>query len=395
MRRFAALVLLLFAAPQAVSLEGRWRAVLDLAGGTLPFELSVERAGGRLVATICNGPACETAAELAVRDDSAVFDIADYAATISAIRRGDSLVGMYRNVGNRGPRAIPFRASRGAWPRTRAPAALLGSWDATFITDGRKSPRVFEFRNGAEGLEAAYLANSGDYGLFWGGAVGDSFHVARFDGTFVFLLEGRLDGDTLRGIFHAGLRTETPYTAVRSSGAPHLVAPTALTAADTVHPFRFAFPDLTGKPVTPDDPRLKGKVLLVDIFGTWCSSCHEAMPDLLDLYRLYHGRGLEIVGLGYEVSADSAEANRLIRRFRDKYGIPWPLLRAGINVVEETAATLPQLSGFTAYPTTLFVGRDGRIRQVYAGFRGPAAGAQHTRQVEDYRRLIESLLAER
>ena len=162
-----------------------------------------------------------------------------------------------------------------------------------------------------------------------------------------------------------------------------------------MHPFRFAFPDLTGKPVTPADPRLKGKVLLVDIFGTWCSSCHEAMPDLLALYRTYHARGLEIVGLGYEVSADSAEANRLIRRFRDKYRIPWILLHAGLNVVEETAATLPQLSGFTAYPTTLFVGRDGRIRQVYAGFRGPASGAQHTRQVEDYRRLIESLLAER
>ena len=395
MRRLLALALLLHAAQAPAPLEGRWRTVLDLEGGTLPFEIRVERNGGRLLATICNGPACETEAEVTVHGNEATLDIADYAATITVTRRGDSLAGMYRNVGNRGPRAIPFRASRGGWPRTKAPTALLGSWDATFITDGRRSPRVFEFRNGTEGLEAAYLANSGDYGLFWGGAAGDSFHVARFDGTFVFLLEGRLDGDTLRGVFHAGLRTQTPYVAVRSTGAPHLVSPTALTAADTVQPFRFAFPDLSGQPVTPDDPRLKGKVLLVDIFGTWCSSCHEAMPDLLALYRTYHARGLEIVGLGYEVSADSAEANRLIRRFRDKYRIPWPLLRAGINVVEETAATLPQLNGFTAYPTTLFVGRDGRIRQVYAGFRGPASGAQHTRQLEDYRRIIESLLAER
>jgi thiol-disulfide isomerase/thioredoxin len=395
MRRLLPLALLLALTPQAAPLEGRWRAVLDLEGGTLPFEIRIEPAGGRLLATICNGPACETVAQVSARGDSATLDIADYAAMISLTRRGDSLVGMYRNVGNRGPRAIPFRASRGSWPRSTAPAALLGSWDATFVTDGRRSPRVFEFRNGSEGLEAAYLANSGDYGLFWGGARGDSFHVARFDGTFVFLLEGRLDGDTLRGVFHAGLRTQTPWTATRSTGAPHLVAPTALTGADTLHPFRFAFPDLQGKVVTPDDPRLKGKALLVDIFGTWCSSCHEAMPDLLALYRDYHGRGLEIVGLGYEVSADSAEANRLIRRFRDKYGIRWLLLRAGINVVEETAATLPQLNGFTAYPTTLFVGRDGRIRQVYAGFRGPATGAQHARQIEDYRRIIEALLAER
>ena len=382
---------------QEPPLEGRWRGALDLAAAVLPFELRVFREGGALVAELCNGPRCDTRAGVLRRGDSVLFDIADYAATITALPRGDSLVGMYRNVGNRGPRAIPFRASRGRWPRQNAAPPLLGSWDAWFLSVGRRSPRVFEFRNGSEGLEAAYLANSGDYGLFWGGgtAQGDSFHVGRFDGTFVFLLEGRLDGDTLRGIFHAGLRTQTPYVATRSSGKPHLVTATELTSADTVNPFRFAFPDLEGKLVSQNDARFAGKVVLIDIFGSWCTSCHEAMPDLLDLYRRYHARGLELLGFGYEVSSDSAEANRLIRRFRDKYAIPWPLLRAGINVVEETAATLPQLKGFTAYPTTIFLGKDGRIRQVYAGFRGPAAGAQHTRQLEDYRSIIERLLAER
>jgi thiol-disulfide isomerase/thioredoxin len=381
-------------AVQAPDVTGSWRAVLDLAGGPLRFELRASRAGGKTIAKLCNGPSCADEAAVSAQGDSVIFDIADYAATITAARRGDSLTGMYRNVGNRGPRAIPFRASRGRWPRTTAPAGLLGSWDATFVTDGRKSPRVFQFRNGSEGLEAAYLANSGDYGLFWGGAARDSFHVAHFDGTFVFLITGRLDGDTLRGTFHAGLRTQTPFTAVRSTGAPHLVAPTALTSADTVNPFQFSFPDLEGRIVTQDDPRFHGKVLLVDIFGTWCSTCHDALPTLTSLYREFQPRGLEIVGLGYEVSADSAEANPLIRRFRDKFGVTWPLLRAGINLVEETAATLPQLRGFTAYPTTLFIGRDGRIREVYAGFRGPAAGEQHERQVADFRRAIERLLAE-
>jgi thiol-disulfide isomerase/thioredoxin len=379
---------------QHPDVTGSWRAVLDLAGGPLRFELRASEAGGKTIAKLCNGPSCADEAVVRVQRDSVIFDIADYAATIAAARRGDSLTGVYRNVGNRGPRSIPFRASRGRWPRTTAPAALLGSWDATFVTDGRKSPRVFQFRNGSEGIEAAYVANSGDYGLFWGGAARDSFHVAHFDGTFVYLITGRLDGDTLRGTFHAGLRTQTPFTAVRSTGAPHLVAPTALTSADTINPFQFSFPDLEGRIVTQDDPRFHGKVLLVDIFGTWCSTCHDALPTLTSLYREYQPRGLEIVGLGYEVSADSAEANPLIRRFRDKFGVTWPLLRAGINLVEETAATLPQLRGFTAYPTTLFIGRDGRIREVYAGFRGPAAGEQHERQVADFRRTIERLLAE-
>jgi thiol-disulfide isomerase/thioredoxin len=380
---------------QQQPLEGNWRAVLDLAGGPLPFEVRVTRGAAGLVAALCNGPLCDSRATVTQMGDSVIFDITDYAATIAVARRGDSLTGAYRNVGNRGPRTIPFRASRGHWPRSAAPASLLGSWDAWFIADGRRSPRVFEFRNGAEGLEATFLANSGDYGLFWGGAAGDSFHVARFDGTFVYLLVGRQDRDTLRGIFHAGPRTQTPFVAARSNGAPHLVAPTALTTADTQNPFRFSFPDLEGRQVSESDPRLKGKVLLVDIFGSWCSTCHDAMPDLLNFYRTYRTRGFEVVGFGYEVSGDSADANRQIRRFRDKFSVPWLLLRSGINVVEETAATLPQLRGFTAYPTTIFVGRDGRIRQVYAGFRGPASGAQHARQLADFRRIIEQLLEER
>jgi len=112
------------------------------------------------------------------------------------------------------------------------------------------------------------------------------------------------------------------------------------------------------------------------------------------LYHDYHARGFEILGLGYEVTGDTTSDNPQIRRFRDKFQIPWVLLHAGASVVEETAASLPQLHGFTAYPTTLFLGKDGRIRQVYAGFRGPATGAQHTKQISDYRDMIERLLRE-
>jgi len=380
--------------PQA-NLAGPWRAVLDQAGGPLRFALRLGGQPGAWTGVLCNGPECQPFSAIQPRGDSLVFEIADYDASITAVERGDSLFGFYRNVGNRGPRVIPFRAGRGTWPVEPASPALLGSWDATFMSDGRTSPRVITIRNGATGIEAAFIANSGDYGTFWGGAAtGDSLDIGHFDGTFVFRLTARLDGDTLRGVFHAGLRTQTRFTAVRSSDKRHLTPSTELTRADTTTPFRFAFPDLEGRVVTNADPRIQGKVVLVDIFGSWCSTCHDAAPTLVDLYREYHARGLEIIGLAYEVSGDSTLDNRLIRRFRDKFGITWPLLRAGINVVEATAATLPQLQGFTAYPTSLFLGRDGRIREVHAGFVGPAAGAQHARHVEELRTTIERLLRE-
>jgi thiol-disulfide isomerase/thioredoxin len=393
MKRLAwAATALLVLQPHPAPPSGSWRAVLDLAGGTLPFALEIARAKAGWEGAICNGRRCQPLSAVRVAGDSVTLEMADYAASISARLDRDSLIGTYRNVGNRGPRLIPFRAARGRWPVTPAPAALVGRWDATFFSDFGSSPRVFELRNGARGLEGTMISNTGDYGHFAGRVEGDSFALAHFDGSFVYLLTGARHGDTLRGVFHAGLRTQTPWIAVRSTGAPHLEAPTEITGADTTAPFRFAFPDLAGRLVTERDPRFQGKAVLVDIFGSWCPTCHDAAPDLVRLYRKYHGRGLEIVGLAYEVTGDTALDAGQVRRFREKFGIPFPLLLAGINDTESAAAPLPQLRGFTSFPTTVFLGRDGRVRRVHAGFYGPATGARHERMIREFEEEIERLL---
>jgi thiol-disulfide isomerase/thioredoxin len=380
------------AASAADSLAGPWRAVLDLAGGPLRFRLELSQTGPGLAGRLCNADACLPFSAVALSGDSLALDMADYAAAIQARVTGDSLTGFYHNVGNRGPRTIPFRAARGSWPVEPPPAALLGRWDAIFNPAERPSPRVIELRRTARGLEGTIISNSGDYGLFWGGAAADSFDLAHFDGSYVYRLTGSLSGDTLRGIFHAGLRSQTPFVAVRPTGRPHLTPPAEVVRADSTAPFRFAFPGVDGGMVTSDDARFRGKVVIVDIIGTWCPTCHDAAPLMVDLYRRYHDRGLEIVGLAYEVTGDTAVDGALVRRYRDKFGIEFPLLLAGINDAESPAATQPQLSGPIAFPTTIFLDRSGRVRRVHAGFYGPAAGAAHEALQREFRRIVEELL---
>jgi thiol-disulfide isomerase/thioredoxin len=269
----------------------------------------------------------------------------------------------------------------------------VGRWDANWLLDGRTSPRVLEFRDTPAGLEGTIISNTGDYGLFWGRAEADSFSMAHFDGSYVYMLTGQLAGDTLKGIFHAGLRTQTPFVAVRSTGRPHLRNPLEITQADT-GVFRFSFPDLDGRLVTEKDPRFQGKVLLVDIFGTWCPTCHDAAPVLTSLWRKYHARGLEIVGLAYEVTGDPVADGKQLRIFKAKFDVPYDLLLAGINDTQAAAATQSQLTGFTSFPTSIFIGRDGKVRKIHAGFYGPAMGAAHTNMVREFERTIEQLLAE-
>lgn len=374
--------------------EGAWRAVLDLAGGPLRFSVSLTRDGATLGGRLCNASSCERFTAVELRGDSLVLDLGDYAASIVARFHGDSLTGSYRNVGRRGPRTIPFRAARGDWPVEPGPDRLLGRWDAWYQGAVEATPRVLEFRNGGHGLEGTVISNSGDYGLFRGRALRDSFELAHFDGANVYLLTGEQSGDTLRGLFHAGLRTQTPFVATRSTGRPHLTPPSAVTRVDTTAPLQFTFPDLSGRPVSLGDPAYAGKVVLVDIFGTWCPACHDAAPVLGRFYREYHARGFEIIGLAFEVTGDPLQDGEMVRRFREKFSIPYTLLLGGASETDIVRELLPQLDGFTAFPTTLFVDRRGRVRRVHAGFYGPATGAQHPALVADFRREIEALLAE-
>lgn len=389
-----ALSLLLAQPTHAQDPAGRWRAQLDLAGGPLRFHVDVGTTP-TLTGTMCNGNRCDPFSSVErVGTDSLVLDLADYAAAIRARLVGDSLIGFYRNVGNRGPRTIPFRASRGTWPVHPPGHALVGRWDATFNPESRPGPRVLEFRSTPRGLEGTIISNTGDYGLFWGEATGDSLAMAHFDGSFVYMLTGALDGDTLRGIFHAGLRTQTPFVAVRSTGRPHLTPPDSLVRVERPERFAFAFPDLDGRMVTSDDQRFANKVVLIEIFGTWCPTCHDGAETTVELYERYHDRGLEVVGLAYEVTGDPAVDGALVARYRDKFGITYPLLLAGVNDGESPQATQPQLDGPIAFPTAIFLDRTGRVRRIHSGFYGPATGAAHEALRRDFFAFVEELLNE-
>ena len=167
-----------------------------------------------------------------------------------------------------------------------------------------------------------------------------------------------------------------------------------MVTVDATTAFEWDFPDVDGNFVSNEDERFQGKVVIVEIFGTWCPTCHDSAPTMVKLYEMFHDRGLEIVGLSYEVTGDPAIDGPLVMRFGEKFGIEYPLLLAGVNDDDSPRETQPQLNGPIAFPTAIFIDPSGQVRRVHSGFFGPALGEVHEELEQELIDFTERLLQE-
>src|SRR6476660_8855585 len=102
-----------------------------------------------------------------------------------------------------------------------------------------------------------------------------------------------------------------------------------------------------------------GKVMVVNLWATWCGPCRQEIPELVKVHKEFHSRGVEMVGLSTENPDASAEkVRKFIQDFQIDYRIGW--------APGEVGATLMQ--GHDAIPQTFVISRDGRILKHFRGF---------------------------
>jgi thiol-disulfide isomerase/thioredoxin len=150
----------------------------------------------------------------------------------------------------------------------------------------------------------------------------------------------------------------------------------SLLAANEPFDFNFELDDIAGKKVSKAD--FAGKVMIVDIWGTWCPPCRAEIPHFVELDKQFKEKGLQIVGLNKERSPDAEEAAKTVKDFCDENGVAYPCALISDAVME-------QVPDFQGFPTTLFIDRAGKVRLKVVGARGP----------EFLQGVVETLLAEK
>jgi thiol-disulfide isomerase/thioredoxin len=111
-----------------------------------------------------------------------------------------------------------------------------------------------------------------------------------------------------------------------------------------------------GKPFKLSD--LKGKVLVIDLWATWCGPCRNEVPELVQMQTEYGPRGFEVIGLDIDPDSDSAEdVSKFSKEFKINYKVAF--------AEAELARSLMRGGNI---PQSLVVGRDGHVIVHFTGF---------------------------
>jgi thiol-disulfide isomerase/thioredoxin len=167
-----------------------------------------------------------------------------------------------------------------------------------------------------------------------------------------------------------------PSVVASKPGAPaDTTAPAPPAAVITTLPTNVVDAELravTGAPIKLSS--YLGKVLVVNLWATWCGPCRLETPELVKLHKEFKSKGVEIVGLSTENPDASADSVRqFVQNFNVDYRVGW--------ATPEVAITLMQ--GRDAIPQSFVISRDGRVLKRFIGFNQITTPPQIKEAIEE------------
>jgi peroxiredoxin len=410
---FAAVLLLAtsaFSLASSSSIDGNWEGTATVRGQQVPIHLRLSGSPTALKAALINGPEEAAASSATLKDGKLVVAFNYYARTLEATISGDNqdqLTGTF-GLTSTSPKAAP-RVPVTLHHVTSTPSPnpgpdIHGDWEIAVSSNKGESAwqlRVAPAKQPAL-IHAVIQRIDGDTGSLYGSWDGHQYTVSHFTaaGPALYSLTPQPNGTLLVSnlIAAEALKAQSRDLVARRPAEArknNLSAPTDSTQQTTMKdpsvPFAFSFPDLSGKTVSNTDPQFRDKVVIVAIGGSWCPNCHDEAPFLESLYKKFHSRGLEIVDLSFEEDDQLHDPARL-RAFIQRYGLTYTVLVAGTP--DDLNQKITQADHLNCWPTSFILGRDGRVREIHAGFAGPANPQAHEQLRHEVTTLVEKLLAE-
>lgn len=388
--------------PENTIEEGYWRVALQAQGQEIPFVMEASQKDGKPVLYLINGEERILLDDITPQGDSLKIGLHIFDADLIASVKDGKMAGRFVKNDTQTRYSVPFTATHGKQNRfseNPAPATYTydGKWEVVFSDkQGGSYNAIGVFAQQDNHVTGTFLTETGDYRYLEGQVDGDQLKLSTFDGNHAYLFTAKPASDsTLNGDFYSGMSGYESWMAKRNANAELASADTLTYLKEGYEALDFTFPNLEVEPVSLSDPKYKGKVVIVQLLGSWCPNCLDETQFLIPYYNKNKDRGVEVIGLGFERSPEFEKAAARLQKMKDRLNINYDLLVAGVSDKEAAAKALPALNHVMSFPTTIFIGRDGKVRKIHTGFSGPGTGKYYEEFVADFNQTMEKLLAEK
>ncbi|MBX2943749.1 MAG: TlpA family protein disulfide reductase [Cyclobacteriaceae bacterium] len=393
-------VTLLFSCSSQQDLKvGPWRGIVDIQGHELPMNFTVNKEGEKYQVILKNAEEEIVLDEVILKGDSVIMNMHIFDTEIHAKIDGKSLVGYFVKNYEKDFK-LPFTATFGeefrfAKANNTATEDFSGKYAVEFIHDKDTTVAVGIFNQTDNELTGTFLTPTGDYRYLQGNVINGEMMLSAFDGNHAYVFSAKkTETGALKGDFWDGKDWHETWTGFKNDNAMLPDADSLTYLKEGYDKIEFTFPDVDGKMVSSSDEKFKNKVVILQIFGTWCPNCMDETKFLSKWYIKNKDRGVEILGLAYEAKDDFDYASRRVKKMKEKLSVPYDFVIAGNKDKEEAAKTLPMLNHVLSFPTTIIIGKDGTVKRIHTGFTGPGTGVYYERFIQRFNQTMDACLSE-
>lgn len=377
---------------------GEWRGAFQTSEGELPFLFEVKHLNNdSLEFTLINGKERITTRNADIIGDSLIAELPVYESVLIGKIKGtgkDTLEGVWIKTAYDQETAIPFKAVYGgkylfSSRNTQIPTDISGTYATTFIDSGSTEQGIGNFEQAALEIRGSFLTPTGDYRYLTGIVEKDSVFMSGFDGASAYLVKGEIFGSKISGKLISASGKFRAFEAIKSDRA---AMENLKTEIDLQQPIQFSLPNHLQQNLNFPSEKYRNKVVVLQVLGTWCHNCIDETQYLAQRSEMWKKQGVEIIGLSFERTDMEEKGRDNIRRLVERFNVKYPILLAGSPKPESLQKTFPQIKEMLGYPTTILIGKDGKVADVHVGFSGPATGKFYQQYQEEFELKIAKLL---
>ena len=329
--------------------------------------------------------------------DSLRFESPFFEEYINFIINGDSLNGYLYNQSL--SRKIPFYAIPGmerfGFNFFYENIDLNGEWRIIFNFSKSDSYEGKLIVNQSDSdVISTVRTETGDYGYMQGKINSNEFSISNFNGSRAYLINGKLNNDTIRGDFYRGNYGHSDFIAFKDDNFK-LSDPYGLTSLKKGYKsFDFEFDDINGEIISGNNKKFDDKVILVQIMGSWCPNCIDESRYLSELSRKY--KDISIVSIAFEYAKDKNQAINNLKKIKKNLNLNYDLLLGGYGGTDKKIILekLNSLEKLISYPTLIVMDKNKIVRKIHTGFNGPATGNEYEKFKYNFEEFLKLLIAE-